>query len=57
MSTLTQNKPQAQPQTTKQLDAIDGEFDFLIGLRPQSLTGTYYQGYKQAADKQGKCPF
>jgi|694.fasta_scaffold91144_2 hypothetical protein len=55
MTTLTQNKPQAQ--TTKQLDAIDGEFDYLIGLRPQTLTGSYYQGYKAAADKAGQCPF
>lgn len=57
MTTLTQNKPQPQP--TKQLDAIDGEFDFLIGLRPQAkdLSSDYYQGYKQAADKQGQCPF
>jgi hypothetical protein len=57
MTTLTQNKPQAQ--TTKQLDAIDGEFDYLIGLRPQvkDLNSDYYKGYKAAADKQGKTPF
>lgn len=55
MATLTQTKPQTQ--ANKQLDAIDGEFDYLIGLRPQTLTGTYYQGYKAAADKKGECPF
>jgi hypothetical protein len=57
MTTLTQ--PQAQPQTTKQLDAIDGEFDYLIGLRPQTTnyTSDYYQGYKKAADKLNQCPF
>ncbi|MFM6136739.1 MAG: hypothetical protein ACKPCP_21760, partial [Sphaerospermopsis kisseleviana] len=54
MTTVTQTKPQTK---SNQLDAIDGEFDYLIGLRPQTLTGTYYQGYKAAADKQGQCPF
>ncbi len=54
-TTVTQSKPQTQPHT--HLEALDGEFDYLIGLRPQTLTGTYYQGYKAAADKQGQCPF
>ncbi|MFM6135360.1 MAG: hypothetical protein ACKPCP_14570, partial [Sphaerospermopsis kisseleviana] len=54
-TTVTQTKPQSQPHS--HLDAIDGEFDYLIGLRPQTLTGTYYLGYKAAADKQGQCPF
>ena len=56
MPTLAQNKTQTQ--TTKQFDTVDGEFDFLIGLRPQvkDLTSDYYQGYKKAADKAGQCP-
>ena len=57
MPTLAQNKTQTQ--TTKQFDTVDGDFDFLIGLRPQvkDLTSDYYQGYKKAADKAGQCPF
>ncbi len=57
--TTTLAQPKTQTQANKQLDAIDGEFDYLIGLRPQTkdLNSDYYQGYKQAADKQGKCPF
>ncbi|MFM6137581.1 MAG: hypothetical protein ACKPCP_26125 [Sphaerospermopsis kisseleviana] len=55
MTTVAQTKPQAQ--VNKHLDAIDGEFDYLIGLRPRTLKGNYYEGYKAAADKKGECPF
>lgn len=56
MTTVSQTKPQPQPQQTRP-DAIDAKFDAAIGLPPATYEINYHLAYLKELRDRDQVPF